>query len=106
MKTLTLTQAKEVIKDLGRDGLENLISDLDEDIVAAGLSLGFSPDAIQEAYAGEFGSDEDFARDMADQLGSVDKNASWPNNCIDWEYAARELMYDYAEENGYYFRNS
>lgn len=106
MKTLTLTQAKEVIKDLGRDGLENLISDLDEDIVAAGLSLGLSPDAIEDAYAGQFDSDEDFARDMADQLGSVDKNASWPNNCIDWEYAARELMYDYAEENGYYFRNS
>ena len=102
---LTLTQAKEVIKDLGRDGLKNLISNIDEDIVAAGLSLGLSPDTIEEAYAGQFDSDEDFARDMADQLGAVDKNALWPNNCIDWEYAAHELMYDYAEENGYYFRN-
>lgn len=58
-----------------------------------------------EAYQGEYKDDEDFAREMADQLGSVDKNASWPMNCIDWEFAAKELMYDYFESNGHYFRS-
>lgn len=58
-----------------------------------------------EAYQGEYSSDEAFARTMADDIGAVDKNASWPMNCIDWEQAASELMYDYFESNGYYFRN-
>jgi antirestriction protein len=58
-----------------------------------------------EAYQGEFNSDEDFAEDFAEQLGCIDKNASWPQNCIDWEQAARDLMYDYIESHGYYFRN-
>lgn len=62
-------------------------------------------DDVAEAYQGEFGSDEEFAQEMADQLGLLDKNMSWPYNCIDWEYAAKELMYDYFEENGFYFRN-
>lgn len=58
-----------------------------------------------ESYSGEFDSDEDFARNMADQLGAIDRKSTWPNNCIDWEMAARELMYDYSSENHYYFRN-
>lgn len=60
---------------------------------------------VEEAYSGEFRSDEDFARDMADQLGSMKENEQWPYTCIDWEKAASELMYDYFEVEGYYFRN-
>jgi len=60
---------------------------------------------IEEAYAGQFDSDEEFAQDMAEQLGSIDKDVSWPYTCIDWEQASSELMYDYFEEGGYYFRN-
>lgn len=59
---------------------------------------------IEEAYSGEYGSNEEFAEDMADQLGYEIPN-QWPYRCIDWEYAARELMYDYFESNGHYFRN-
>lgn len=59
----------------------------------------------EEAYSGEFTSDEDFAQDMAVQLGSIDQNAVWPMTCIDWEFAVKELMYDYSEDNGFYFRN-
>lgn len=62
-------------------------------------------EGFQEAYQGEFSSDEDFAQSFAEEIGAIDGNASWPNNCIDWEMAAKELMYDYAEEGGYYFRN-
>lgn len=59
---------------------------------------------FEEAYAGEYTSDEDFAQDLAEDIGAIDDSAVWPNTCIDWKRAARELMYDYAEENGYYFR--
>lgn len=61
---------------------------------------------IEEAYQGKFISDEDFAQEISDQLDYVDiKNQPWPQYCIDWEYAARELMMDYSEQDGYYFRN-
>jgi antirestriction protein len=60
----------------------------------------------EEAYAGEFDSDEDFAQDMAEQVGAIDKDAKWPQTCIDWEQASKELMWDYFEQDGYYFRNS
>lgn len=62
-------------------------------------------DQVAEAYQGEFRSDIDFAQELADQLGTVNESATWPMNCIDWEQAAREIMYDYFESNGFYFRN-
>jgi antirestriction protein len=60
---------------------------------------------FNESYQGEFKDDKDFARDMAEQLGNIDKYAKWPHNCIDWEHAARELMMDYSDQDGFYFRN-
>lgn len=60
---------------------------------------------FREAYSGRFDSDEAFAEDMADQLGLINESATWPYTCIDWEHAARELMYDYFEQDGYYFRH-
>lgn len=77
----------------------------EEEVVVAALECGVDATSIDEAYQGSFSSDEKFAEDMADQLGSVDKNATWPMNCIDWEHAARELMMDYSDHNGHYFRN-
>ena len=84
-----------------------------EEIAAAYLALGITASSdpeeiageIDEAYSGKFTSDEEFAQDIAEQLGSIDKNAAWPQTCIDWEWAARELMMDYSEEGGHYFRN-
>lgn len=38
---------------------------------------------------------KDYAQDMAEDCCMVDRNATWPNNCIDWDYAARELQHDY-----------
>ena len=62
-------------------------------------------DAIQEAYSGAYDSDEKFAQDMAEQLGYIQEDVQWPYTAIDWERAARDLMYDYFESNGHYFRN-
>jgi hypothetical protein len=42
---------------------------------------------------------------MAEQLGSIQKDIAWPYTCIDWEKAGQELMYDYFEVDGHYFRN-
>lgn len=79
--------------------------DQEIDVVEAALECGIDPSNIDEAYAGSYKDDEDFAYETAESLGSIDKNAGWPMNCIDWKYAAKELMYDYSEHDGYYFRN-
>lgn len=79
--------------------------DQDIEVIEAALYLDISPSDIDEAYQGEYSSDEDFAREFAEQIDAIDRNATWPQNHIDWEYAAKELMYDYAEHNGHYFRN-
>jgi len=41
---------------------------------------------------------QEYAEQLADDIGAIDRNAKWPVNCIDWEKAARELQqYDYTE---------
>jgi antirestriction protein len=78
-------------------------SDLDKAVFAAGLELGIPLDMIEETYRGKWRSDEEFAENYADGLGLLPENANWPTFYIDWEWAARELMYDFSEENGHYF---
>jgi len=62
-------------------------------------------EGFEEAYAGAYSDDEEFAQDMAEQAGDVPKDLHWPYTCINWEQAAKELMYDYTEQDGFYFRN-
>ena len=38
---------------------------------------------------------ETHAQEVAEECGMIDKNATWPNTCIDWEKAASELQWDY-----------
>lgn len=39
----------------------------------------------------------EYAKELAEDIGAIDSKATWPNNCIDWEFAARELQQDYIE---------
>lgn len=38
---------------------------------------------------------EEYAQELAEDIGSVTGSEQWPHNCIDWERAARELQMDY-----------
>lgn len=38
---------------------------------------------------------EDYAREFAEEIGAVRGDESWPQCCIDWAQAARELQQDY-----------
>ncbi len=38
---------------------------------------------------------EEYAEQLAEDIGAIQKGASWPNTCIDWEKAADELKQDY-----------
>jgi hypothetical protein len=37
----------------------------------------------------------DYAQELAEDIGAINADAKWPNDCIDWEQAARELRMDY-----------
>ncbi|MGH7261474.1 MAG: antirestriction protein ArdA [Nitrospiraceae bacterium] len=39
---------------------------------------------------------ETYAQELAEDIGAINKDATWPNNCIDWEQAARDLQMDYS----------
>lgn len=51
---------------------------------------------------------ENYAQELAEDCGLVNVDAKWPNNCIDWEKAARELQWDYSTvdfgETTYWYR--
>lgn len=40
---------------------------------------------------------EEYARQLAEDIGALEKADAWPYYCIDWERAARELQQDYFE---------
>lgn len=37
----------------------------------------------------------EYAQQLADDIGAIDRDAKWPQSCIDWEQAADELKADY-----------
>lgn len=60
-------------------------------------------DCVENNYCGEYKSDIDFVQDLLEQTGEIPQNL--PSYiCIDWEATSRNIMFDYSESNGYYFR--
>ena len=51
----------------------------------------------------------EYTQELAEDIGAVQTDNGWPNYCIDWEYAARELAMDYGivefEGTDYYYRS-
>ena len=39
---------------------------------------------------------KEYAQELAEDIGAIDNNASWPLTCIDWVQATRELRMDYS----------
>lgn len=50
---------------------------------------GYGETLIRDSYFREY------AMELADDIGAIPANASWPLTCIDWGQAARELQMDY-----------
>ena len=58
----------------------------------------------RDAYQGKFDNDIDFIMDLLESCGDIPKDL--PSYLvIDWEATTKNLMYDFVESNGYYFRN-
>lgn len=52
-------------------------------------------DRFQDSYRGEWDTERDFAENFAAGEGLISDDAQWPHDCVDWERATRELMFDY-----------
>ena len=44
---------------------------------------------------------QEYAKDLAEDTGAINPLVYWPNNCIDWERATRELQMDYTKVDAY-----
>jgi hypothetical protein len=40
---------------------------------------------------------EEYAQELAEDCGMVQRSLGWPNTCIDWKQAAEELQQDYTQ---------
>jgi antirestriction protein len=87
-----------------REAVES--SHLEKSVFQAAAELDIPLEMVEELYQGEYENDEDFAYTMAEDIGLLQENVQWPYTCIDWQHAARELMYDYGESGSHYFRTA
>lgn len=60
---------------------------------------GCAPDWLYGAALIRDSYFETYAQELAEDIGAINSDASWPNSCIDWEQAARELQQDYTLVN-------
>ena len=82
-------------------------NDWDIDEVNAYLELGIGDDDLSdfdEARQGHHKNDEDFVWELLESTGDLPKDLP-PYIHIDIEATARDIMMDYSEQDGYYFRN-
>lgn len=81
----------------------------DDMLEAAWEIAGGDPDhaaSIAQEYCGEWDSDVEFARETVESCHDLGgKDGQWtPMYYIDWEWLAKDLMMDYSEHDGHYFR--
>lgn len=64
----------------------------------------FTKESADEAYIGHYDSDEEFVQQLLEDTGDLPKDLPAYIH-IDWEWTAKEIMMDYSDDNGHYFRN-
>jgi hypothetical protein len=95
-----------LIEDIEEDKLQDAISDLEQWDEENGDELRSLKALAEEAegYAADWKYGEALIRDsyfkeyamqLAEDIGAINGDATWPNNCIDWDQAAKELRMDY-----------
>lgn len=93
------------LDDSDREAFAAYIADIGASVDSDSL------DGFREAYNGCHRSGEDFAAELADEIGAVPESPVWPCSHIDWEAAWRDLEIcgDYWGEHGahgfHVFRN-
>lgn len=76
-------------------------SSYDAEVFYAASALGIPLDAVEDAYYGQYSSDEELAEEYADSTGLLE---SMPESLqFDFERFGRDLAMDFSEHNGHYF---
>lgn len=77
---------------MNTDALEELriLKALAEEAEGYAADWKYGEQLIRDSYF------KDYAQQLAYDIGAINAEASWPNNCIDWDQATRELQMDYA----------
>ena len=65
---------------------------------------GYDVEDFDEAYQGEWIDDETFVQELLEDVGDMPKDMPFYIH-IDWEGTARDVMMDYFEIDGHYFRS-
>ena len=90
-----IEELESVIEGAAGDALEDEHEELAALKALADQASGYVADweygevLIRDSYF------QEYAEQLAEDIGAINRNASWPNNCIDWERAACELQADY-----------
>lgn len=82
------TETIEAFADLGNYDIEDIDSFFD---------------ALEESYQGAYDNDEDFVQQLLEDTGCIPTDLLNYIH-IDWQSTARDIIYDYYESNGHYFR--
>ncbi len=99
-----IKKAQEEDETPNMEGLEDIIEQMGQDVVESALKCDVEPENIEEAYQGQYSSDEDFTKQLLEDVGTIPSDLPWYVH-IDWEQTARDIMMDYCESNGHYFRS-
>ena len=103
--TMKYSQAKELLNMMGRDHLVELLGWMEEDALVAALDLGLAWNIHDDfQYEGEYRDDEEFVQEMLDGTGEIPDDLPAYIH-IDWTATARDIMMDYSESGGHYFRS-
>lgn len=83
------TDNPEEHPDLDEDEAElfKVLNEIKAECESSGWKHGIG--FIRETYF------KDYAQDLAEDIGAIPKDVSWPCSCIDWEQASDELKQDY-----------
>jgi antirestriction protein len=101
MRNSDMLDSRDVIARIEELGCCPDLNTSEEDAELATLQA-FAEEAEGYAQDWSFGESlirdsyfEDYARELADDIGAIDSDAGWPTACIDWEQAASDLQMDY-----------
>ena len=103
-ENLSADERADLISD--REKYEALCSELGVDMTPADLDRWANDYDCTLIPERDF---KEYAQELAEEIGAIPDDVSWPMTCIDWERAARELLMDYTsvtyDGTDYYIRS-
>lgn len=92
-------EIEDIKRDIGarKDQIEEIQEELTPLLKLQEEAQGYCPDWRYGATLIRDDYFEEYAEELAEDIGAIDRNATWPLNHIDWEAAANELKLDYTE---------